>query len=74
MKRFALIFALAAGLFGAGLSAAAADCASAAAQAAAQRGAQVLKVQAQGGTCIVTLRVPGQNGQPPRVETIQVSG
>jgi len=63
------------GLFAPVTSVWAQDCASAANAAAAESGAEVLNVAALGnGKCEVTLRIPGKNGQPPRVVTQQVSG
>lgn len=54
------------------------NCAQIAQSLASSRGAQVLQVRAlnQGGqtVCEVTLRTPGQGGQPPRVETVRVNG
>lgn len=59
-------------------SASAANCARAAKQLAASRGAQVLAstpVSSGGQTiCQVKLLIPGKNGKPPRVETLQVNG
>ena len=51
-----------------------ADCASAAAQLAAKRGGEVINVVADGSDCQVTIRIPGKNGKPPRVETQKVKG
>ena len=51
-----------------------ADCYQVADQAAAQYGAEVISVREKGGNCIIKLRIPGQGGQPPRVETISVPG
>ncbi len=54
------------------------NCSQAARAAASQRGAQVLQVKSvqQGGRtiCVITLRVPGANGKPPRVATVRVGG
>ncbi len=59
-------------------AAAANNCAQAATQVAQARNAQVLQVDArqQSGqvVCQITIRVPGKNGKPPRVETVQVNG
>ena len=56
----------------------AANCARLAKQLAASRGAQVLAstpVSSGGQTiCKVKLLIPGKNGEPPRVETQQVTG
>ena len=55
--------------------AASADCGSAASAACAQAGcSQILSVQESGGTCVVTMLVPGANGQPPRRQTVSVPG
>lgn len=51
-----------------------ADCASAAAALAAKRGGEVINVAADGDECQVTIRIPGKNGKPPRVETRKVKG
>jgi hypothetical protein len=51
-----------------------ADCYQVADQVAAQYGAEVISVREGKGTCIIKLRMPGQGGQPPRVETIEVPG
>ena len=61
-------------LIAATMPAGAADCASAASREAASRNAQVLKVESQNGQCVITMRVPGAGGQPPRVETVVVNG
>ncbi len=50
------------------------NCAQIANQVAGQYGAEVLAVRADGGSCIIKLRIPGQGGQPPRVETVTVPG
>lgn len=54
------------------------SCAQTAQSMAASRGAQVIKVTKvnEGGrtVCVITLRVPSQGGQPPRVETVRVNG
>jgi hypothetical protein len=63
-----LLFALA------GAAPAMADCYQLADQYAAQYGAEVLSVKEKGGNCVIKLRIPGQGGQPPRVETISVPG
>ncbi|MCB1428631.1 MAG: hypothetical protein KDJ48_08485 [Nitratireductor sp.] len=55
-------------------SASAADCSQAAANAASARGGEVLSVKANGDQCVVKIRIPGKNGEPPRVETTTVSG
>ena len=52
----------------------AADCSQAAANAASSMGGEVLSVKAQGDQCVVKIRIPGKNGEPPRVETTTVSG
>jgi hypothetical protein len=60
------------------MSAHANNCAQAASQLAARHGGQVLSVrsQSQGGAtvCVIKLRVPGQDGKPPRVEEFRVRG
>jgi hypothetical protein len=59
----------------AGATPAFADCYQIADQVAAQYGgAEVLSVKEAGGNCVIKLRIPGQGGQPPRVETISVPG
>jgi hypothetical protein len=50
------------------------NCAQIAQDLAAQYGAEVLAARADGGSCVVKLRIPGQGGQPPRVETFTVPG
>lgn len=54
------------------------NCASAARSVAASQNAEVLSVKAQqtasGTVCVVTLRIPGRGGNPPRVETVRVNG
>lgn len=50
------------------------NCTGIAQNLAAQYGAQVIKAVSRDGQCVVTLRIPGQGGQPPRVETKTVSG
>jgi hypothetical protein len=50
------------------------NCAQIAQDLAAQKGAEVLAARADGGSCVVKLRIPGQGGQPPRVETFTVPG
>ncbi|MFZ1812897.1 MAG: hypothetical protein WBO55_11680 [Rhizobiaceae bacterium] len=73
----AISFFLCALSFGAG-TAHAADCSAAAARVASEMGAEVLSVspRSDGGSqvCVIKVRIPGQNGQPPRVETVTVSG
>ncbi len=53
-----------------------ADCSAAAAQAAAETGGQVLSVSSRGSgpdaECVVTVLVPGQDGDRPRKQTITV--
>jgi hypothetical protein len=53
-----------------------ADCSAAAAQAAAETGGQVLSVSSRGNgpdaECVVTVLVPGQDGDRPRKQTITV--
>jgi len=74
MKFAALLSLLAAALL-AVQPARAADCGSAAAAACAQVGCtQVLSVRSDGGSCVVTLLVPGRQGQPPRKQTVRVAG
>ncbi|WP_280952984.1 hypothetical protein [Mangrovicella endophytica] len=55
---------------------AAADCSSAAAEAAAQTGGQVLSVSSrtQNGrtVCVVTVLVPGADGERPRKTTVTI--
>jgi hypothetical protein len=58
----------------AGTPALAANCSAVAEQAASQYGAEILSVKEKGGNCVIKLRIPGQGGQPPRVETISVPG
>lgn len=78
ITRWAVAIALAIVMFATGPvltgSALANNCAAAARSLAASYGAQVLSVKAEGGVCVITLRIPGQGGQPPRVETHRVSG
>ncbi len=50
------------------------NCAQIAQDLAAQYGAEVLAARADSGSCVVKLRIPGQGGQPPRVETFTVPG
>lgn len=59
---------------GGGGAALAADCSQAAAQIARQTGGEVLSVSSSGENCEVTLRIPGEDGKPPRVVTRTVSG
>ncbi len=42
--------------------------------AASHYNAQILSVEQNGNTCIIVLKVPGQNGYPPRIVTRKVSG
>lgn len=56
----------------AGAAPALADCYQVADQVAAQYQAEVLLVKEKGGNCVITLRIPGQGGQPPRVEIKEV--
>jgi hypothetical protein len=67
----AALFAVLA-LMAAPLDARADNCAQAAASVAAQYGAEILAVRADGGMCVIKLRIPGSGGQPPRVETVTV--
>lgn len=67
MKKLLLALAL---IAAAPQSAPADSCAETAQRAAAERGAQVLSARTEGGACVVTLRIPGSGGQPPRVETL----
>ena len=57
-----------------GLPAQADNCAELAQQKAAELGAQVLAARNEGGNCVVTLRIPGSGGEPPRVDTIVIGG
>lgn len=54
------------------------NCAQAARSLAAAQGAEVINVRSvqEGGrtVCVVTLRVPGAGGQPPRVATVRIAG
>lgn len=50
------------------------QCVAIARQIASAHRAQILRVVPLQGACQITLRVPGAYGQPPRVETIVVSG
>jgi hypothetical protein len=50
------------------------NCPQVAQDLAAQYGAEVLAARAEGGSCVVKLRIPGQGGQPPRIETFTVPG
>jgi hypothetical protein len=53
----------------------AADCASQAQSLAAKEGAELLNVADLGNDkCEVTLRIPGKNGQPPRVVSKRTKG
>lgn len=73
MKSAALISLLAAMLMA--QPARAADCGSAAQAACAQVNCtQVLSVRSDGGACVVTLLVPGRQGEPPRKQTVRVGG
>lgn len=78
MKTTAAFLSLVLSLFAVPGEASADSCAQIAQSLASSRGAQVLQVRAvnQGGQviCEVTLRTPGQGGQPPRVETVRVNG
>jgi hypothetical protein len=74
MRETALPALLIALFLAAGTPALAANCAAVAEQAAAQNGAEILSVKEKGGNCVIKLRIPGQGGQPPRVETISVPG
>ena len=49
------------------------NCSGIAQDLAVQYGAQVIKAVSRDGKCVVTLRIPGQGGQPPRVETKTVN-
>ena len=71
MKKLVLLIAL---IAAAPVPAQADNCAQQAQRVAAQMGAQVLSAKAEGGSCVVTLRVPGKGGQPPRVETMVLGG
>lgn len=77
MKRMAAPF-IALAILMTPLPALAAGCGAVAQEAASQRGAEVIKVVADkknGRTiCKITLRIPGSNGQPPRVETVEMDG
>jgi hypothetical protein len=74
MKKAAFLAALIALFLASGMPAQADNCSAVADQYAAQYGAEVLSVKEQGGNCVIKLRIPGQGGQPPRVETISVPG
>jgi len=50
------------------------NCSQIAFDLAAQYGAEVISVKAEGGMCSIKLRIPGQGGQPPRIETVTVPG
>lgn len=57
------------------VAAASADCNRAAKAACAQVGCErVLSAKERGGTCVVTMLVPGGQGQPPRRQTVNVPG
>ena len=50
----------------------AANCNAAAQAVCAQYGCnRIISVQDQGSACSVTIQIPGANGQPPRVITVQ---
>lgn len=51
---------------------AAGDCFGAGQRAAAQHGGQLVKAVPQGGSCLVVILVPGQNGGRPRRVELQV--
>lgn len=42
--------------------------------AASHNGAQILSVEQQGNSCVIVIKVKGQNGYPPRIITRTVSG
>lgn len=48
------------------------ECAQVALDVAAKYRAEVLAARLEAGQCVIKLRIPGENGQPPRVETIAV--
>ncbi len=51
------------------------NCAMAAQSVAASHyGAQILSAERNGNQCVIVIRVPGQNGYPPRIITKTVSG
>ena len=53
----------------------AATCSELASQIADETGGEVLNVAAgEAGACDITIRIPGSNGEPPRVVTRTVSG
>ena len=47
------------------------DCSAAAQKVVAQTGGQLLSAQPNGGTCVITVLVPSNNGRPRKV-TVQV--
>lgn len=48
------------------------SCGDLAAQAAAQQSGEVVAVAAKGSNCKIKVRIPGKNGNPPRVESITI--
>lgn len=50
-----------------------ADCYAVGQRVAAEMGGRLLNVKASGGDCVVTVMIPGENGQPPRRERVVVS-
>lgn len=49
-----------------------ADCYAVGQRVAAEMGGRLLNVTASGGNCVVTVMIPGENGQPPRRERVVV--
>ena len=74
MKNTGVISALLFALLLAATPARADECEQLAADVAAQYEAEVLAVRFEKGACVVTLRIPGADGEPPRVETVTVPG
>ncbi len=53
----------------------AANCSKLASKVAKETGGEVLNVAVnESGSCDITIRIPGKNGEPPRVVTHTVSG
>lgn len=49
-----------------------ADCYAIGQRVAAEMGGKLANVSSNGGNCVVTVVIPGQNGQPPRRERVVV--
>jgi hypothetical protein len=75
MRKSALPALLVALFLAAGAPALAANCSEIAEQLSAQYGgAEIVSAREKEGGCEVKLRIPGQGGQPPRVEKFNIPG